>query len=130
MAPAEPTFTFCGCFTGKGAMSGARWLKKLDHELNPFKEDGSIPPERFIDSVKLLLSDDAADWAETNPDAARLLGEEKPTPKSVLMFRTLFQERFPAKTVNSPAISFHAELADLRQNPNETINAYYKRLLI
>lgn len=126
----EPTFTFCGCFSGKGAMSAARWLRKLEHELNPYKIDGRIPPGRYMDSINLLLTDDAAEWAETNPDAARLLSEDEPTTESVLSFRNLFLERFPAKSVEPAAASFHTELGEFRQRPDETISTYYKRLLV
>ena len=33
MSQSEPLFTFCGCFDGKGTISAARWLLKLEHEL-------------------------------------------------------------------------------------------------
>lgn len=33
----EPKFSFCGCFSGKDTISAARWLKKLEFELAPFK---------------------------------------------------------------------------------------------
>ena len=125
----EPTFTFCGCFSGKGAISAARWLKKLEHELNPYKENGVIPPGRYMDSINLLLTDDAAEWAETNAEAAGLLSQEDPTPESVTAFRNLFQERFPAKTVETSNTSFDTELGEMKQKPDETINSYHKRLL-
>ena len=129
MSQTEPLFTFCGCFDGKGTISAARWLLKLEHELTQYRENGIIPPDRFINSVNLLLTDDAAEWAETNLDAARLLEDEDPTTESVASFRTLFQERFPAKRVESPATNFHSELGEFRQGSNETISSYHKRLL-
>ena len=66
MSQSESLFTFCGCFGGKGTISVARWLLKLEHELTQYRENGTIPPDRFINSINLLLTDDAAEWAETN----------------------------------------------------------------
>lgn len=61
MIISESTFAFCECFTGKEIISEARWLKKLEHELNPFKVDRIIPSEQFIDSINLLLSKEAVE---------------------------------------------------------------------
>ncbi|MCJ1464755.1 hypothetical protein MMC07_003368 [Pseudocyphellaria aurata] len=128
MSKPVPLFTFCGCFDGKGNISAARWLLKLEHELAQYQTNGIIPPDRFIDSINLLLTNDAAEWAETNPDAARLLGEEEPTTESVTTFRNLFQERFPAKTVESSSLDFYTELNELKQRHDESISSYHKRV--
>ncbi len=44
-------------------------MKKLEHELVNFKMNGVVPPAKFLDSINLLLTDDAAEWAETNPES-------------------------------------------------------------
>lgn len=54
--------------------------------------NGSIPPRKFLESVDLLLTDDAAELAKTNPDASRLLAEENPTALSATAFKGLFQD--------------------------------------
>ena len=124
----EPKFSFCGCFSGKDTISAARWLKKLEFELAPFKQDGSMPPRKFLESVDLLLTDDAAEWAETCPDAVRLLADENPTAQSMTTFRNLFQERFPAKSVETSTVSFDLELSNLHQKEGESISFYYRRV--
>lgn len=129
MKKSESIFAFCECFFEKRVISAARWLKKLEHELSLYKMTGSIPSERFIDNVNFLLIDDAVEWAKTNSNAARLLKEEKLIFESIIIFKTLFQERFSAKTMKSSIVNFHVELKDLRQGSNKIINAYYKRVL-
>ena len=74
MATPEPKFTFCGTFSGKDNISAARWIRKLEFELGPFKVNGAIPAQPLLSSIDLLLTDEAAKWAETNPDAVRILG--------------------------------------------------------
>ena len=123
----DPTFNFCGCFSGKGNISAARWLKKLEYELTPHRVDGTVPPSKLLECINLLLTDEAAEWAETNPDAARLLGDEKRTAETAFAFRNLFQERFPARSIDLPTVSFDIELSELKQRPDEPISSYYKR---
>ena len=72
-----------------------------------------MPPKKFLESVDLLLTDDAAEWAETCPDAVRLLADENPTVQFMITFRNLFQERFPAKSVETSTMSFDLELSNL-----------------
>lgn len=129
MSIPESIFNFCGCFFEKGAISATKWLKKLKHELRLFKEGGVISSNRFIDSVNFLLTDDAAEWAETNMNAVRLLTEENFIADTIASFKTLFQERFPVRIVKSSAINFHTELEDFRQGQDEIIGFYHKRLL-
>lgn len=121
----EPTFAFCGTFSGKDT---ARWIKKLEFELGPQKIDGIIPAQRLLTSVDLLLTDEAAKWAETNPDAVRILASPEPTETDVTTFKNLFQERFPAEVVETSVVSFNLELSELHQCHNETISSYYKRV--
>lgn len=72
----RPTFAFCGTFSGKEGSSASRWLKKFEYELSYYKDNtGTIPTHIYLDQLDMLLTDDAADWAESHPDAARLLAE-------------------------------------------------------
>ena len=75
-------FSFCSKFSGKDA-SATRWLKSFKHELEDFEEDGKVPPHIFIKYFDLLLSEDAADWAEANPEVSRLIETENPTTETV-----------------------------------------------
>jgi len=52
-------FKFCGFFSGKD-VSAAKWLKKLDWELEGYAVDGVVPPHRYIQALELLLTDEAS----------------------------------------------------------------------
>jgi len=123
-----PTFSFCGTFSGTGNVSAARWIKRLEHELSGYKVDGVINPSTYLDSLNMLLTDDAAEWAESHPEAIRLLAIEEPTAQDLANFRSLLCERFPTKAVEISPMSFDAELAELRQRPDETLVSFYKRV--
>ena len=123
-----PTFTICGTFSGTAGVPASRWLNKFNLEMRGYRTgDGSIPADIYLESLNVLLTDDAADWAESHPDAARLLTEPNPTQATVDDFKTLFCERFPIKAVEITPVPFDVELADLRQKPEESLASYYKR---
>ena len=94
MAIPEPRLTFCGNFSGKDNIPAARWIRKLEFELGPFKINDAIPAQRLLTSIDLLI-DEAAKWAETNPDLVRILASPEPTDAKAIAFKNLFQERFP-----------------------------------
>lgn len=58
-------------------------------------------PQRFLTSVDLLLTDEAAEWAETNADAVQTLATPDPTDANVTAFKNLIQERSPAKIIET-----------------------------
>ena len=91
---------------------------KLGIELAPH---GTISPKKFLDYVDMLLIDDAADWADTDYDAARLLAEEKPTVQSVVLLTNLLQQWFPldpeALTVVVNIVSLLSSLSILSAPP-------------
>lgn len=74
-----------------------------------------------------MLTYDAGQWSENHPDAAKLLNEVAPTQSTVDNFCALFCERFPSKTIDVTPVSFDVELADLRQQSDKSLAAYYKR---
>ena len=123
-----PSYAFCGTFSGKD--SATRWLRKLEHELSGYKQaDGLIPPDKYLDAFNMLLTDDAGDWADSHPDAIRLLNSEEPTKATVDTFKALLCERFPSKAAEQAPVPFDVELAELRQKPDESLVNYYKRVL-
>lgn len=126
--PTSPTFSFCGTFSGTGTVSAARWLKRLDHEFSGYKIDGVVKPFTYLDSLNMLLTDDAAEWAESHPDAIRLLAIEDPTAQDLENFKSLLCERFPTRSVEVSPIPFDAELAELHQRPDEALSSFYKRV--
>ena len=90
-----PDFALCGLFTGKTGQSAARWLKKVEWELEKHAgddagDDGSLDPSRFLRAVDLLLADDAAAWAETTPGIIELLKHPAPNADIVAQFKGLF----------------------------------------
>lgn len=95
-----PTFAICGTLSGTTGISASRWPINFNHETKGYKvEDESIPPNTYLESLNMLFSDDAADWAESNSDAVRLLAEPEPTQATVYSLKSLFCERFPTKAV-------------------------------
>ena len=126
-----PSFAFCGTFSGQGNISAARWLKKFDHEMAGYKTGSppTIPPNTYLDSLSMLLTDEAAEWSESHPTAVHLLGETSPTSDSVSSFRALLCERFPSKAIEITPIPLDLELSDLHQNKDEPLSAYYQRVV-
>ena len=61
--------------------------------------DGTIPPKVYLDSLDMLLTDDASQWAESHPDAIRLLAEDEPNQATVDSFKSLLCQRFPTKAI-------------------------------
>ena len=129
MATKTPAFTWCGRYSGK-EMSAARWIKAYEHELRELKEeDGTVPPATYLHYFDLLLLGEAAEWAESNPEAIRLFNTTAPTQATIDQLVSLFKQRFPAKIVEAIPVTFYMELVDLRQQPEETITNYYTRTL-
>ena len=125
-----PTFAICGTFSGTNGVPASRWLVKYNHEMKGYKtEDGSIPADTYLEFLNVLLTDDAADWAESHPDAVRLLNEPEPTQATVDSFKALFCNRFPTKAVEITPVPFDIEVQDLRQNPEESLASYYRRTI-
>jgi hypothetical protein len=123
-----PSYAFCGTFSGKD--SATRWLRKLEHELSGYKQaDGTIPPEKYLNAFNMLFTDEAGDWADSHPDAIRLLSTDEPTKTTVDTFKALLCERFPSKAAELTPIPFDVELAELRQKHDESLVNYYKRVL-
>ena len=124
-----PDFKFCGKFSGK--TSAARWLKSFNHELECCKDEttGRVPPGKYLSYLDLLMTEDAADWAEENPDAAKHLATDAPTQDTVDNFLALFKERFPSKAIETTPITFDSELADLKQKQDEALATYYTRTI-
>ena len=94
------TFVICGTFLGTTGVSASCWFIKFNHEMRGYRdEDGTISADTYLESLNVLLTDDAADWAESHPDAIRLLAEPEPTQATMESFKALFCEKFPSKAV-------------------------------
>ena len=128
MASFRADFKFCGYYNGKD-MPATKWLKKLDWELEGYAVAGTVPPHRYTQAFGLLLTEDAATWSETHPQAVEILGSDDPDEQSVKAFRSLLVARFPTKSTEVSSISFDTELSELRQQ-DESLAAYYKRLTV
>ncbi len=50
----DPTFVFCGIFSGTGNVSAARWLKSLEHELSEYRINDIIHSSTYLDSLALI----------------------------------------------------------------------------
>ena len=124
----SPTFTFCGHFTGIG-LPAARWLAKLDYELEIYEVNEVVPPKKYLKFANLLLTDEAAEWTESNPDVITILTNPASDQAAVDRFKALLQDRFPAKSGELVTSTFESELEELHQRAEETLAAYYKRVV-
>ena len=124
-----PDFVFCGTFSGKGDISASKWLKKFEYEMAGYKNNNVIPADRYLSAIELLLVEEASVWSETDLDVAGWLAEENPTQNTVTLFKTRFIQKYPARLAESAPFNFDAEMADLRQGPEETLLMYYRRTL-
>ncbi|MCJ1423137.1 hypothetical protein MMC29_001018 [Sticta canariensis] len=126
-----PAFAFCGPFSGQGNISASRWLLKYEHEMSGYRvADGIIPPEVYLGSLDMLLTDEAAEWSESHPDAVRLLADPTPTQQTVSSFKSLLCDRFPSRVVEVVPVPIDVELSELRQKSeeSESLASYYKRV--
>ena len=124
--PAGPSFGFCGTFSGKG-QSAHRWLMSFEHEMAGYKQNNTIPADLYLNSLNMLLIDDAEDWAESHPDAIELLKEDTSTQQTVDNFKSLLYERFPPKEVELTPVPFDEKLSELQQKSDGPLSSYYKR---
>ena len=112
-------FKFCDKFIGTNDVSDSKRLRYLDHELRPFRMNEVVPPQRYLKSVDLLLTDDAAEWTEGNGEVSRLLRLENPTAADVAQFVILFKDRFPVHNAEDTQASISMELQSLKQRSGE-----------
>ena len=73
--------------------------------------EGVIPADVYLENLNVILKEDAADWAKSNPNAIRILADPAPTQTTINKFRTVFCERFPIKIVEVTPDSLDAELS-------------------
>ena len=124
----SPAFTFCGHFSGTG-LSAARWLAKLDYELETYEVNGVIPSKKYLKFANLLLTDEAVEWAESNSNVIIILFNSASDQGAVDRFKALLQDRFPAKSGELITSTFESELKELQQRADETLAAYYKKVV-
>ena len=130
MAEQPIIFALSGTFAGKNRQTGARWIKKLEHDLISKTVNGVVPPEILLKSIDLLLGEDAEIWADESPAVKRLLNLDEPTAADVPTLKGFFSDCFPAKTVpETIQLSFNVELAYFKQGENEILPAYYRRMV-
>lgn len=84
------------------------------------------PPRKYLKFANLLLTDEAAEWAEPNPDVITILTNPAPDQAAVARFKALLQDRFPAKSGELVTSTFESALEELHQRADETLAAYYK----
>lgn len=124
-----PSFAFCGPFPGQMNISANRWFRKFDYEMSGFCIDGRIPADKYLSFLNMLLTEDAAEWADSYPDAIRLLEDPNPTQETVDSFKALLCDRFPSRIVEVVPVPFDVELSELKQKEDESLASFYKRVL-
>lgn len=69
----------------------------MEYELSAHKVNRVIPPKKRLESIDLLLIDEAEIWVIKDPEASRILNDESPTTNSVTAFKRTFDDRFPGQ---------------------------------
>ena len=105
-------------------------MKKLKYELIAYRMNEEILSVRHLKSIDLLLINEIAESAEINFDVLRYLSEKKFISSIVTSFKSLFQDRFFSKIIDSSVFSFDVELSDFKQKSIEFILFYYKRIVV
>ena len=108
-------FPLCEQVTGN--MPASKWLRNLDIKMDSVRDSGGLTHRTHLQYINSLLTEDAADWSESNLEALRLLNDSNPTRSTIKQFSFLLKQRFPAYT----------QLANLRQRSNKTVSNYYTR---
>ena len=64
--------------------------------MSGYKENEQISfeSERFLDTISLLLIEEAEEWSKSHSEAIRLLEYPAPTHQTVADFKSLLCERF------------------------------------
>lgn len=58
-----PEFKLCGPFSGSSNIGASKWLKKYEWEWNA-TESTTIDPRLFFEGLEIVLTGEAASWAE------------------------------------------------------------------
>ncbi|POS81826.1 hypothetical protein EPUL_006826, partial [Erysiphe pulchra] len=104
---------------------GAKWLKKLKHELRA--QHKALSPENILYCVDLQLAGDADRWVQQTGFVRRMLEDTtKATEEDLFRFEEAFKSRF-SNTANVGEPDVHVKLAMFQQNPKESLYEYSLR---
>ena len=70
---------------------------------------------------------EAAEWAEANPLVQVRINKPDPTLEDVEALKTLLQDRFPQRLIETTSFKINTELESLKQQKDESLLVYYKR---
>ena len=94
--------------------------------MSRYTVNGCIPSDQYLQSIDILLVEDAVTWAETDLNIFTLLSQPNSTLDTVSKFKTLFTEKYPLQFTEIAPISFNNEVADLKQKDEKALLVYYK----
>lgn len=126
----RPLFVLCGPFNGRPGESGPAWLRKFEYEHESYLPLGvTIPASAYLETVRMLLTEHAALWAEVTVEVVHLLSLQSPTQDHVARFKELFLAEYPPLTslysIVPPVVM--TEIERLAQDRFENLSSYYKR---
>ncbi|KLJ06550.1 hypothetical protein EMPG_10048 [Blastomyces silverae] len=113
-------FRHCGKFSGENGQSLNRWLRKLEWELRFVKIDGKVPSDQLLAAIDVLLTGEAEEWLQANPNLCQLL--ERPTEEGEKIFLEALRDQFPEQPVKK--VSCETELAKLVQEDKDLAEYY------
>ena len=118
MPSQRPSFQLCSTYDGTYPVS--RWLKKFEYEVY-----GHDDPAFCLKSIDMLLSGNAANWAETNYEWKLLL--DHPNRNSLERAKELLLAQFPSPAASPPDL--YLELKRFRKSESLTHLQYYQKAL-
>lgn len=118
------------CFIGDDSQNARRWLQRFERERGADEDDHSKQPFDWLEEFNILMDDDAANWADTDPFVREILsdeGMEAATASQVNTVKRSFLERFrkPEEARRNPI----PEIQSMKQEPDESLHKYYQRAL-
>ncbi len=123
-------FVFCEIFSNTENISAFRWLMKYKHEMLNYKQqDNRIFSNKYFSSLNMLLIDEMTEWSKSHSDTIRLLNDSSSIHDTINAFKFLFCNRFSFRVVEVILVSIDVKLTELRQKQDETLTAYYKKII-
>ncbi|MCJ1352774.1 MAG: hypothetical protein MMC33_002758 [Icmadophila ericetorum] len=128
--PYLPAFTFCGPFTGTGALSAHKWLQRFEYEhlRAYYPEHATIPPSFYLSAVEMLLEGPAATWFSSSPHVLALFAKDTATEHDVQQFKDWIMSAFPGKDRESYQVPDTFTKAFVGQSSTEKMREYYNRI--
>ncbi|TAQ83178.1 hypothetical protein B7494_g8498 [Chlorociboria aeruginascens] len=126
--PRMPNMERMERFDGEGIDSGARYLQRLGMVFESAGFDEPFPPHIYLKGLNLMLTGDAAEWADTTEKVKTLLENPKvATAADMDVVITAFRDRFKGRQETRVRLSPQQEIKTLAPGKDESLEAYGRK---